>query len=388
VKNLINNSVDLAPAITYLLTRSAGSGERYYAEMLLLMQRRFGTHVPTAGVNVVKGQVTLHVNPEFFASLSVPLQAAVLKHECLHVLSAHFDRRGVGNFQAWNIATDAAINEFIPEFHAPGLELKPVTVAALSTQLGKQLDRQRAGEYYLAAMPQNPESSGSGGESGTGALAPHDDHDVWNAADADSEADAAEACKGVAKEALRRAGSAPGQVQGLLDALLSPSVSWRSELRRFVANAAEFTIESSKKRRNRRYGLSYPGAIREPKLHLAVAVDTSGSVSDAALKQFFSEIEEISKHATVTVIEADCEIQKVFQYKPGQEIEISGRGGTAYQPAFDHAATLGVDALIYFGDMDASDTPSKPTFPVLWAIVGSQNPPASFGISLRVEVTE
>ena len=68
--------------------------------------------------------------------------------------------------------------------------------------------------------------------------------------------------------------------------------------------------------------------------------------------------------------------------------KIKGRGGTAYQPAFDYfnASKDCVDGVIYFGDMDSADTPTKPSYPVLWAIVGNQNPPCEWGRKTTIEI--
>ena len=40
--------------------------------------------------------------------------------------------------------------------------------------------------------------------------------------------------------------------------------------------------------------------------------------------------------------------------------------------------------MIYFGDMDSSDVPEKPKYSVLWAIVGSQNPPVTWGSKIYI----
>ena len=162
-------------------------------------------------------------------------------------------------------------------------------------------------------------------------------------------------------------------------------VNWKQQLRRFVANSMEVKIESSRKKRNRRYGIKIPGYVKTEELHIGVAIDTSGSVSNEALSQFMKEIEQIAKYAKVTVVEADAEVKNSYVFKPKKEYNISGRGGTAYQPAFDFFnKEKDIDALIYFGDMDSADQPSKPKYPVLWAIVGNQQPPGDFGAQIRI----
>jgi predicted metal-dependent peptidase len=67
---------------------------------------------------------------------------------------------------------------------------------------------------------------------------------------------------------------------------------------------------------------------------------------------------------------------------------VKGRGGTAYQPAFDFFNKIEIDGMIYFGDMDCFDTEEikKPKYPVMWAIVGNQAPPADFGYKTKIEL--
>jgi predicted metal-dependent peptidase len=122
-------------------------------------------------------------------------------------------------------------------------------------------------------------------------------------------------------------------------------------------------------------------------MHLACAIDTSGSMPTEALCQIWAELDRIHKNGVeITVIEADCQIHRVYKFDPKVPANVAGRGGTAYQPALDKAAELDVDGLIYFGDMDSADRPKKPKYPVLWAIYGNQKPPGNFGMSTKIEI--
>lgn len=161
-----------------------------------------------------------------------------------------------------------------------------------------------------------------------------------------------------------------------------------SKNRNFFCNAEETFTELTRKKRNRRYGLLQPGSKNEQKMNLGIAVDTSGSVSDESLKLFFGEIARIYDENTMVlhVMEADTRIQNCYKYKKNMKIEAKGRGGTAYGPAFEKANELKVDALIYFGDFDCSDTPEKPKCAVLWAGIGKQEPPVPWGRVIRVDV--
>jgi predicted metal-dependent peptidase len=210
------------------------------------------------------------------------------------------------------------------------------------------------------------------------------DHSLWSESEGGKE-ELKEKIKAAVKMAAGRAktvGSLSSELELLIDRLNYQPKSWKRELHRFAARALEIRVETSRKKRNRRYGIMYPGTVKEEVLHIGVAIDTSGSVSDEALNQFMAEIGNIAKYAQVTVVEADSEVKNSYEFNPKKTYKIKGRGGTAYQPAFDwFNDNTEVDGVIYFGDMDCFDSEEikKPKYPVLWAIVGEQSPPVTWG---------
>ena len=61
----------------------------------------------------------LHINPEKFDDWTLEEQLAVLKHEMLHILNNHVLRKEDRDNQAFNYATDCAINQLINQKHLP-----------------------------------------------------------------------------------------------------------------------------------------------------------------------------------------------------------------------------------------------------------------------------
>ena len=87
-------------------------------------------------------------------------------------------------------------------------------------------------------------------------------------------------------------------------------------------------------------------------------------------KEFLSEIHHIWKTGTeVTVVECDAEIGRIYEYKGKSEeaLEVTGRGGTSYEPVLDYLWNHQdkYQNLIYLTDGECSTrmTPCKPT---LW----------------------
>jgi predicted metal-dependent peptidase len=70
------------------------------------------------------------------------------------------------------------------------------------------------------------------------------------------------------------------------------------------------------------------------------AIDTSGSVSDSDIDLIFTELEAIAsdKSTTVTVVECDSTIHRVYTLRNGRQKvtrQVYGRGGTSFDPTFE-----------------------------------------------------
>lgn len=400
--------------------------EPFFAKLLMGMTRTITTDIPTAAVNVTD-TVNLYINPYFWNSLeTVQEQVAVLKHECYHVIGNHFSRaidlepdlfnnddktvqervQAMMDSQTINMAGDFAINEYLPNlpkkfkcFDKDGkvmrhpkkikndkgeeidnpdagkiIQGKPCTVVNAKKQY-PNMEKLKNMEYYYSFLKDDQNKNGDKNSQG-GQIMVIDDHSMWTEGAKDSEY-VKETVKQVVNKAVEDsggigAGSIPDDVVIQIADLNRKTKDWRQELQRFVARTSEIIIESSRKRRNRRYGILFPGTKVFPKLHLAVAVDTSGSVRDEELEQFMCEIDKIVKQgAKVTVIECDANVNDIYEFDPRKPVDVKGRGGTRFIPAFDAAKKLEIDGLIYLTDGDnfEGDKLKKPNFPVLWALL-------------------
>lgn len=364
--------------------------EPFFAHFILGLRVEFDTHnVPTAGVSVQEGQICLVINSEFFFSLSLAQQCAVLKHEIMHLLLEHCTIRCYGkeNLMAKNIAMDCAINQYITDLPDGG-----VTLWKLEAQLKLKLAPEEAWEYYYEKIKQSPEIKKI--------FSPN--HEFMNGSnsgeerlDKEAQEQAHQLAKAAIKDAANKAttaaaGNVPEHVAKLLGQLNKvAALPWKKLLRNLIASSRSVERKNTRMRADRRFGLDVPGKKKLRRLKLAVCCDSSGSVSDEAYSAFMTEIVSIAKETTSTwLIDADCAVQNTMELKggivPSKAKQRHGNGGTAYQPAITAAAQKGVDAIIYFGDMDSADVPENPGVPLIWAIVGQQNPPAAFGTALRL----
>jgi len=371
-------------------------GERaYYAHFLMRMRVEWGNRIPTAGVSITD-KVNLYINPHFFTSLTCSQQQELLVHEVEHIVYFHPLRakevcKTRNEHQLMNIAMDANINVPLKKL----TENLGVTIERLNNQLAEMGSKFRIDEkdhaevHYekLKSIQQEMKEKGFCTPDGMGEDGEIDDHGTW-----EESTENEELAKAVVKDVSNKAaeqtgtGNVPAHIARALEEMNRATVNWKRELQQFAVRSIKFARERTRTRRNRRTGILFSGSRKEPKVKLAVCVDSSGSVSDAVFTQFFAEINQIcTMGVEVIVIDADCAVAAVYEYKKGKPFKRYGQGGTQYIPAITKAKELKVDGIIYCGDFDSSDTPSDPRIPFLWVgIENGQNPPGKFGRVVRI----
>lgn len=365
--------------------------ERFHAELVLNMDRMYSNKVPTAGV-CIKDTVQLHVNRDFFDKLTLDERVSILKHECEHIYWGHIQRmkdqapdvydksKDIEDYiinsvkhVSLNIAADLSIN-----CHIKGLPEGAVYPEKFKLIRGETF------EWYHQNLKNNPEMKKMMGEG------PVDMHTLWAESEGNREKLKAKIKQWVNEAAARArsAGRMTAEDELIVSTLNHKARDWKSDFKRFIARSRESFHEFTRKKRNRRYGIRLPGRRRHDTLRIGVGIDTSGSMSDESINQAMAEIGNMAKYARVIVAEADTEVKNHYEYNPKKIYSVKGRGGTAYQPVLDHFSKEEVDAVIYIGDMDCYDRDEikKPRFPVLWAVIGDQEPPVSWGFRTKIEV--
>ncbi len=368
------NCYDKFETAVRLLVKS----DRFYASMVQQCRRVFDDKIPTMGVSL-STSVTLHVGTGFVEEKTVEFLAHVLRHEMQHLLTGHLTRVKKYpdyklNHAFYNQCLDLAVNSAIgfPDSDGPHQFMTINNMA----RAGYTLQPGQPAEYYIASLREHAEKMPSVGD-----LA--DDHSKFGE-DGEGE-DIPDSVKDQAlrhaiKQAhLASAGSVPGHLQALVNEILnrvSPN-NWRRELARFPTDCEVVDSESTRSRRNRRYGLLYPGKKPIRKVHLGLGFDVSGSMWDpTVMSALQSEVNKILESGSeLTVIYFDSEIKSV--YKVTEKLDLNGAhkteggGGTCFQPVFDKAKELGLDGLIMATD-GCADLKLSYNKPCIWAIYEKQ----------------
>lgn len=273
-------------------------------------------------------------------------------HEVLHCVYDHFGRRGDRDPQIWNIANDFCVNA----------DLKKHNVGEMITTVPALYDKKYEGmssEEVYDDLMQNAQKinlsdlldkmidehldgqgDGDGGEDGEGKGRPK-----LSAEDRAKIRDEIKEAMLAAASATQDAGNIPAGVKRMIQALTEPKMNWRELLRMQL----ESTIKSDytwmrTSRRGWHMDAVMPGMKLDPMIDIAVAIDTSGSIGEAMLKDFLSEIQGIMDSFPaykIHVFSFDTEVCNPQQYDSENldsicDYEPGGGGGTDFTAIFKY----------------------------------------------------
>jgi predicted metal-dependent peptidase len=356
--------------------------EPFFAALSRRIDKIASTAIPTAGVRVNpdSAQFEMLYNPEFFEQLSDDHKLGILKHEFYHLIFEHVTNRkpADGLKRIDNIAMDLAINCHIsnelPSEANPGPTIGKESMKACIPGEGmfKDLPSFKSYEWYLEAlkkMQDEQEKEDGDGEGGEGSGDPFgdadslDDHDGFGEADGTTQDIAKERMKDTLKKAAEEAEKARnwGTVsssmrQDILDRIQT-KIDWRKVLRYFVKTSQRADKRSTPRRLNKRYPRVHPGKRVRRQAKIAISIDQSGSVDDAMLAAFFSELNKLAEIAEFTVIPFDTVVaeNKVYTWKKGQskKTERVLQGGTCFNAPTKYVNERGFDGHIVLTDLCA-----------------------------------
>ena len=315
--------MDLDRAVKTLLIR-----EPFYGLFLLNLNRYYGDKCDTACVCRNGINTELCVNKKFWDTLSDDEQLGILRHELSHILFKHItSSEYFGDHNKFNIAADCEVNSYIPI-----LQKDPYCYPARWN-----LENSKGTKFYYENLPDelDPPQGNSGND-----YDPNDSHESWKDFQdlSDTEKQLIEnqidyQAKNTAETCQKLIGSVPGELKEYLDSLfkIKPQIfNWKAYFRRVIGNLITSELYLTRMRPSRRFPDSR-GVKFKRKPHVLVGVDTSGSVSDEELEDFFSEIYYLWKSGVkVTIAQMDTKIEHIEEYNGKFNKEIYGRGGTEF----------------------------------------------------------
>jgi len=378
--------------------------EPFYAHVLSGLSRIVTDEIPTMAVSYKNDGFCLWINPTFtIKELSDKERIAVLKHELLHLVFKHLFRSRGNDRELENIAADLVVNQYVNPWPLPkgalllssfpDLNLLPEQTFEWYYEKLRSLRNSNASENHpkskntLDAIENNKNSRGN--------------HDLWGTETQDGKKSNERvldvAIKKLVEQALlktgiKNIGDLPLGVQRELSKINEkPKVSWKRILRIFSNSCGKTKLESTRRKESTRFP-GNPGTKIKRLQHIAVAIDTSGSIGENTLQLFWNEIIGIQKAgAKITIIECDCEIQNVWELNRNSTFpKLKGGGGTSFDPVIEWLnknRNLGIGGCVYFTDGFGAKPIIKSTSPILWTLYGEQNDTShlSPGKVIRIE---
>ena len=393
--------------------------EPFYAHLFSGLNKEIKTEIPTACIAYHKDSnyLGLWVNPNFWnEDLKGPTnhqtdkyRFGVIKHEILHIVYKHIFRAAdFHDKKLFNLAADIVVNQ---QINSDELIEGACTISKFPDFNLKTNDTL---EYYYNALKQekdkldkmNNNSGGNSGDkdndqqksdnnqsSGNDAnkndsqknlekfYGQDDDHSEWSEVSGEMKGmedlinSKIEAQLQEIANKLKNTtewGKLPSFIKDYIENSINKKpavINWKTMLRKFATSSQTSFIKNTIRRPSKRYGTS-PGIKIKHKQKLLVAIDTSGSVDNESLLEFFSEINHIYKNgASIRILECDTQIHAEYDYKGIPPNEITGRGGTDFNAPFVYAQNYNPDAIVYFTDGYCSPPTVKVrTDKVMWII--------------------
>lgn len=364
-----------------------------------------------------------YYNRHFVAAMSDKEIIFGVGHEVLHCVYDHFDaeRRGNRHPMLWNIANDYVINADLIDANI-GEQIKLVQICYDWKYRGKVSE-----EIYDELFEQyKDESGGANVPDGMDSFDVHLDRAEGDDADASGIGEGEDGKEGgdkdgpaqytqEEKDAIKQefqnavmqsakaagAGNLPGGVKRLLDALLNPKLDWRELLAMQIQSTikSDYTYQTPS-RKGIDQGFWLPGMEREQTIDIALAIDTSGSMTDAMLIDILSETKGVMDQYTDFKIHLFCfdtevhnpqvftqhNMEEFLEYEPG------GGGGTDFECCWNYFKENGIEPKKFvmftdgypwdsWGDPDYCDT----LFIVHGGGYGGHTPEAPFGTTVPYE---
>lgn len=328
-------------------------------------------------------------NPEWFNTLPNDHKMGAVIHELLHIILLHPFRRMNREAILWSVACDMAANELI---FGRWLPAEAVTVSEIEKRIKRTMERKRNAEYYYDILSDTDDMKGFIGIQGDSILISEGGRELIAQTVPDEAVSGMEitALKQNLAQAVEQAGMGgelPAELEDSLDDVYRElRVNWRIILKRFLSGRGKLLTRKSYKRQSRRYD-NLPGTKRTVGVNALLAIDESGSISDALVKEFYKELKEINKITgvciQVTRFDTEC-TPPVGLNKFVIESKREKRGGTNFKPVFKLADDLKIPLVIIFtdGDGEAPDSVNQST---LWVLSKNGKKPAGYGAFVTFE---
>ena len=174
-------------------------------------------------------------------------------------------------------------------------------------------------------------------------------------------------------ESQMKMGEAPESMERFFDIEDFGKVDWRSELREALEQYFRDDYVMMPPSKKLLYQGIYLPSCTSQTFRLVIAIDSSGSVDEALLNEFLSEVTFLMEQAEnylIDVIVCDDKIHSHASFYSGEalDVKIIGSGGTDFRPVFEFIENELDDLklLLYFTDLEGIFPREAPAYEVKW----------------------
>lgn len=345
----------------------------------------------------------LFYNREFIKGLTQAQLLFLLGHEVLHCVYDHLGRRGGRDPKVWNMANDYIVNytltkEGVGRMPDGGLYDDKYNDTMSSEEVYNLLMKNSAtikmtlDEHIDPTTGQPEDGDGNGGKevevrvmgkNGPPKLTEEEMQEIRNE------------IRSATMQAAQAVGAdkTPGGVKRLIDAFTKPKMDWRALLETHLKSSIrnDYTFQRVN-RRSWSVGAILPGMDYMDTVELAIAIDTSGSMTDEMLRDFLGEVKGIMdtfQDFKLTLWTFDTQVWNPQQFSMENADEIlsydpKGGGGTLFEVNWDYMKEEGLQPqrFVMFTDGYPGHTWGDENYvDTLFVIHGGFTGEAPFGIT-------
>ena len=351
----------------------------FFATLMLFANYYEDKHIPTAATD---GKA-IYYNPIYLESLSKASLDGLMLHELLHIALLHLPRRQERELLLWNVACDIVINGMLAQenwLELPKGALRDEALENLSAEEVYILLQERSIKLSLPHGDLLILGDGPMSEAERSELSAHWKHALAQAV--------------AVQRSSKGQGDLPTGLKRLLGEVLEPQLDWRVVLWRFLSRTP---VDYQGFDRRFIHEDLYLEHLEGESVEVLVCIDTSGSISDAQLGQFYSELQGIIRaypNIYCQLYFADAGLYGPYKIDSGtMPPKPEGGGGTSFKPFFTAVqakhqdATLGESILCVYLTDGYGDFPQEaPQLPVLWVVTlgGADSKSFPFGEVARL----
>lgn len=337
------------------------------------------THdVKTMGVKAGCNGIECHYNSGFILELNIDQLIAVLIHEIEHVFRMHIFRVKHRDPLLANIAADWVINGYkdckriknLPDFGCfiPTENDDKWNSCDFST-LNPDMTFEEFYEWLLLNTKKINDVIYTIGDV---KVDDTNDSHVWD------NKNTYEEIRSIVKDLSRVADkyhTQPNHLEGFVKSISKSRVNWLYKWKNLLGKIAGGRRSTYSRRNKRIDQFGIKGYSSRSMIKLIIGCDISGSMVNI-IPKLFAEVDRMSQHFDITLIQFDMEITSISKYKKGmwKNIKLKGYGGTRINSFFEYIEDnkkVGSMNIVITDGYDY-DVPSKKSYPVCWVIIGEK----------------